>query len=592
MPAAPSIRRSVGVGGSVNILNISNTAYAYIGQLAKVNQNATGTTQDVIVTASGTVQTVDPAGLPSALNFSGGGAISTTAVGGSLQVINSTNNVKAYIDDGALVSAGRDVKVQATSTEYLLADTQGGSSAGSVGVDGAMTYVTLTNNTLAYIEDEAIVHATHDVDVTATNTTLDINLLGGLAQGAVVGVGVSAGLTLFNSTTQAVLGNMNTTTGTPGSVQAGDNVNLTATSTENIWTVSVSGANGAGLRLQAAAAAPNFSTVRISAMASAGNEEYGFGVSGDGGLQSGHRQHVSPNHQRCHCRGRQRMVYLTSSDTPTLIGGAGAVAFGNDAGIGGSFAANDLSQTTQALTQNAVIKNTANVSLNATANVTFITLSNGASGAKSDASVAGSVNLELLNGVVTAALGNGTTTNVTGNILIQANNTLTVMSDAGATSQINSNSAAVGAALDFGTYNETVEAYLGNGTTNAAGNISVFASSAEKIDSISAALVQASQSGFGFDGSGSVMVLTPVVMAFISGTASTPQSIFLNAADTTNLVSLAGAGAGNVSGFGLSGAVCDITGRVVYAKVGANAVVNAGGNGSGILDPGGSNFRA
>ncbi len=135
-----------------------------------------------------------------------------------------------------------------------------------------------------------------------------------------------------------------------------------------------------------------------------------------------------------------------------------------------------------------------------------------------------------------------------------------------------------------------MEAYLGNGTTNAAGNISVFASSTEKIDSISAALVQASQNGTGFDGSGSVTILTPVVMAFISGTASTPQSIFLNAADTTNLVSLAGAGADNVTGFGLSGAVMDITGRVVYAKVGANAVVNAGGNGSGILDPGGSNF--
>ncbi len=577
----------VGVGGSVNILNIGNTANAYIGQLAKVNQNATGTTQDVIVTANGTLQTVDPEGLASALNFTNGGAVANTAVGGSLQVINNTNNVHAYIDAGALVSAGRDVKVTATSNEYLFADTQGGSAAGSVGVDGAMSYVTLTNNTVAYIQDEATVQATHDVDVTATNNALDINLQGGLAQGAVVGVGVSAGLTVIDGTTQAVLGNVNNANGTPGSVQAGDNVNLTATSTENIWTVSVSGANSPGIRT-GSGGTQQFTSQNYG-YGLAGNEEYGYGVSGDVAFNL-----VTDNTSALINSGvtvtAANDVYLTASDTPTLIAGAGAVAFGNDIGIGGSFAANDLSQTTQALTQNAIIKNTANVNLYATANVAFVTLSNGASGAKTSASVAGSVNLEILNGVVTAALGDGTTTNVTGSILIEATNTLTVMSDAGATSQIDSNSPAVGAALDFGTYNETVEAYLGNGTTDASGNISVFSSSAEKIDSISASLVQAAQSGTGVDGSGSVTILSPVVMAFISGTASTPQSIYLNAADTTNLISLAGAGANGGTGVGLSGAVCDITDREVYAKVGANAVVNAGGNGSGILDPGGSNF--
>ncbi len=383
----------VGVGGSVNILNISNTANAYVGQFAKVNQNATGTTQDVIVTANGTMQTVDPAGLPSTLNFSNGGGVATTAVGGSLQVINNTNDVSAYIADGAQVSAGRDIKVTANSTEYLLADTQGGSAAGSVGVDGAMSYVTLTNNTLAYIEDEATVHATHDVDVSATNSALDVNLQGGLAQGAVVGVGVSAGLTAINGTTQAVIGNVNGTTGTPGSVQAGDNVNLTATSTENVWTVSVSGATSPGIR-PGSGGTQQFSSQNFG-YGLAGNEEYGFGVSGDVAFNL-----VTDNTSALINTGATvaaaNDIYLTGSDTPTLIAGAGAVAFGNDAGIGGSFAANDLSQTTQALTQNAVIKNTANVSLYATANVEFVTLSNGASGAKQAASVAGSVNLEIL----------------------------------------------------------------------------------------------------------------------------------------------------------------------------------------------------
>ena len=252
------------------------------------------------------------------------------------------------------------------------------------------------------------------------------------------------------------------------------------------------------------------------------------------------------------------------------------------------FAANDLSQTTQALTQNAVINNTANVSLYATANVEFVNSFQRASGAKTSASVAGSVDLEILTGVVTAALGNGTTTNVSGNVLMEATNTLTVMSDAGATSQINSNSAAMGwlwtSALTTKRWRLTsaMAPPMPRGT-------SAFSPRAEKIDSISASVVQAAQSGTGVDGTGSVTISIPVVMAFISGTASSRKASS-STLRTRRTWCPAGAGANGGIGVGLSVHVCDISGREVYAKVAANAVVNAGGNGSGILDPGGSNF--
>src|SRR4029077_5369289 len=70
---------SANVGGGVNILTVANTADARIVADAQV-----AATQDVIVSATATLQTTDLAGQPSALSFRG----ATAAVGGCFELAN------------------------------------------------------------------------------------------------------------------------------------------------------------------------------------------------------------------------------------------------------------------------------------------------------------------------------------------------------------------------------------------------------------------------------------------------------------------------------------------------------------------------
>jgi len=286
-------------------------------------------------------------------------------------------------------------------------------------------------------------------------------------------------------------------------------------------------------------------------------------------------------------------LQIDATGTSDLIAGAGAVAFGNDIGIAGSFAANDLTNTTLAQTQGAAVSATS-IALEATATQQFATLSDGGSGAALDPidfpNFAGSVNLDNLSNDVEASLGDGSTANSTGDVLIQATSSTTVFSDAGATSAIANGFLALGLALDLEFLNDTVNASIGTGNVNAGGNISVFASAAETIDSISASLAQDLQAGSGGAGAVSSVSLDPDVQSFANGMVTTPDNLFLNAANTANLVVSAGAAAGgNTAGVGISAANSNIN-RTVKAFVGAGANVHTGGGGTPINDPGGSSF--
>ena len=128
-------------------------------------------------------------------------------------------------------------------------------------------------------------------------------------------------------------------------------------------------------------------------------------------------------------------------------------------------------------------------------------------------------------------------------------------------------------------------------TIIATGDIEVFASNVTEVVAVAGSLSIATD-GFGAAGSGVSINLDTGVAAFIAyGTqVSADGSIYLDAADDTEVVIVAGAaGGGTTAGVGLSLANLNLD-RTVRAYIGDDAVVTADGGGTGILDPGGSGF--
>src|SRR5437763_1397745 len=76
----------------------------------------TATDQDVHIQAIGTIGTVNVAGQNSSLNFGGSG---TGNVGGFFDGVFYDNHARAYIDDLAVVSALRDITVNAQTRNEL-----------------------------------------------------------------------------------------------------------------------------------------------------------------------------------------------------------------------------------------------------------------------------------------------------------------------------------------------------------------------------------------------------------------------------------------------------------------------------------------
>ena len=338
----------VSAGGTVNpgaicgrrrrarTLSISRTTpLPTISAGALVNQSGTNGGQDVTVESYATTAAVDLAGFNSVLGF--GGAAGPTAVGGYFEKIGIANNATALIDDMPKVSAGRDITVQAgTSTDLTTAAVAGG-AGGSIGVDGAVLYVTVADSAKAVIEDGANVQAGQDLNVIAQHAGTITTIAGGLAQAGVTGIGASGAITSITNTTIAAIDNINGNAGSNGVVQAGRNLTVHATSTQDVFGDAIAGA-----------AAPGLKSGSGGATSTAG-KNYGYGISGDVAINI-----VSDSTKALlgsiASASAAAALSVTSDDDSRLRASAGGVSFGATLGINGAFAWNKFSPDTEAST--------------------------------------------------------------------------------------------------------------------------------------------------------------------------------------------------------------------------------------------------
>jgi filamentous hemagglutinin family protein len=190
--------------GSVNV--VTSATSAYIGD-ADINQgSALNTGRSVEVNAASQSNLITVAG-------SGGGA-GAAAVGGVLDVNTLSKSTKAFIGEGANVSADKDVKVVAESGQNIVSAGLSIQGAGGAAVGGAATVNVVANTTEAFIgsarddttKTAANVDSDGNVVIAASDDTMLIAASGtGTGSGAAA-VGVAVGANVVSNQTRAYVG--------------------------------------------------------------------------------------------------------------------------------------------------------------------------------------------------------------------------------------------------------------------------------------------------------------------------------------------------------------------------------------------------
>ena len=597
----------LGIGGGVNILNITNNSTAQIGTGAKVNQRTKADvnlpSQDVWVDADSTIITMNFGNQASALNIksAGAGAGGAAAFGGQFEYISYTNGTKAIIEDGAKVSAKRDIKVNADTFNYLLTVAQAGAKAAKVGVGGTMVFHEMRNQTLAYAEDGAVLDAKRDVQVLANNELQVFNAGGGIILGSTAGVGVSVAANfLQQNDTWAFIGDNNRVLGV-GSVTAGQNMDVKANADTVVIDLAISGSVADGLppAIDQPKGPEAFSSFAAweEALTKYGNSlnaKGGVGVSGDATLN------VLTSDTRAFIIGSSGVTVggnltVDAKDTGLFAAASGAVAYGNAVGIGGSLAVNSVRRNTLATIDRTLV-NAGGVSILANSIETPVTVTVGAGLAKQNAAVAGSLSITDVVSDVKAMLGRsstvttnraGSTITEGGSLNVQANRVSNNYSVAGVVSAALNASASVGLAVDLALQDGEVLASI-NSPVTSAGNVRVYAADSQKLFGVAAGLSAAINDGAGVAGSVAVDKIKQVAKAAIAPNmrVNAEGTVRVDADGLLQNIRIAGSvGGGKRAGVGGAFTINLVPDRLIQAEIGSNATVSGSGNRPAVVDP-------
>jgi filamentous hemagglutinin family protein len=536
---------NAGVAVSLSGNVIANTAEAYIGRSAKINESnaAAGAEQQVLVKAVNETVLVNNAG--------GAGFGGTAGVGAAVNLAVIAKNTRAWIGNGALVNARRAVELDATSSEVAVGGTLGFAIGGSAGVGASLGGVGLGNTTEAYIEDAADSAGAAKVNVSAGDLRVEASdlatttlLTGGGGGGGSAGVGGAIAVNVNASTTRARIGDYAET-------NASGTTAVHADSVENTNTVTVAGAGGGSAGVGGAA-----SIKVVVSKTEAGIGEYAK-VNQDAAYKAAGQD-----------------VDVKATDKIITVGVGGVGAGGGAAGVGGSADITVVLNTTTAyIGDNARVDAVRDVSVAASGekyvnSATFAGAGGGAAG------VAGGISIisvgSLLDGEAKSGLspkdenGNATTTQKQADDLTtkssvaykdESGNTKSLLGDSAqsqeTTAVLDSNagkmaiSSHVGrtAPIDF----KNTQAFIGNGAEVKAGG-KVTVSATDTTLAILAAGAGAGGGAAGVAGTLGVILLHDSAEAFIADNAKVDagDTVAVNATTGENVfnVAVTGAGAG------------------------------------------------
>jgi hypothetical protein len=535
------------VGGSVSVNNINTVTTAYIHNSSE-NKSITAE-QQINITASDDSEISSIAGQVSAAG--------TAGIGASLSTNNLKNQVKAYIDSSKVTSKTQGVTVQATISPTIENITVGGAGAGTFAFGGSVTVNNVGTQTLAYINNNSTIQAKTNINVLATNNATIKSLAGQVSAAGTAAAGAALAVNNSSSRTSAYIADSNISFIPNSTVGA---IKVAATGTNRVESLSAGVSVSKDLSLTGSVSVNNISDT-ITAYTKNGN------ISGNS-------------------------LEISAQDSSTIKSLAGQLSASLGGSVGGAVAYNNIGNTIEAYSQDATIKTTGNVSIKANSQGAIETVAVGGS-AGLYAGLAGSVAVNEMTNTTSAYIQGGNVT-ADGSVGVLANSDSTMITGGGA---LAGGIAGIGATIVVNNLNNTTQSYLQTANVNAFGNssltvpladgsgntqvmsgLAVIATSSGNLD---LTIGTASAGGLALSGSIAVNSFNDTTAAYINGgtingdntTANGEQSVVVKAFNDTAVDVKAGAGAFGGAGIG---AAIDVTtvknGTSAYIN---NATVNA-----------------
>ena len=136
--------------------------------------------------------------------------------GGAFSFFDFENTARAWIGDGATVKATGDISVDAETEDRLVTMTTASGAVKKIGVNGSGAILQIDSTTEAFIEDGATVTSGEDILVDAHSDPRIYNLTGAVINGgSQVAVGISVGIVDIDSVVRAFIGEEASTTESP-----------------------------------------------------------------------------------------------------------------------------------------------------------------------------------------------------------------------------------------------------------------------------------------------------------------------------------------------------------------------------------------
>ncbi len=609
--------KSNAASGNFDMVFAKSHATAWIGEGVQINQttpNADADEQSVSVSATTEAKALYFGGLTGQGNPFGYTTVGGNgAIGGVYAHHDYDMLAKAYIADGAKVKAAKDVAVEAENNLIVGVWDFAGSSGKNFAVQGTFTVTPVDSQTLAYIENSAIVDAGGDVAISAATDQLFITFTGAIAKSDKVGVGAGLGYFDVDSTTKAFVGNVTTSAAYPGAgtITVGGDLDIAAENSILGITVGISAALATtpdeppppppptldeilddGATLTNLFALPDEQQPTNTKQESEANQKTetqkrtGFGLSASLGLNLFDTVTFAGIDSTTVAATGNVSVVASSDELFIVATGAAALNLDTKAdsstALAGALSWNDLDRDVIAKVNNATISS-ADLTVNAEASSLLVSLTAGAAitspaqKAKTSVGIAGSANVNDLDTTVSATLAGTTKVTATGDVAVTANHELLVVSVAGGLSV--SQRAGVGAAFDLGFLKTTVEAKVGDGIAiDAGGDVSVEAFDDQFFVSIGASVGVGTQK-LGLAGSASWLNIATDVTASLGNNVSVTSGgdMKVTADETLFAFGLGGAaGFGKDSGFGAGLAGMNIR-RNVNATIGTGGTIVVAG---------------
>ena len=600
----------IAIAGAAAVNIITDVTQAYINDLGTINPGSTGA---VSVSAS---QETDIAGGAGAIAYdSGAGKKNNIAIAGalSLNVVNDTTQAMVI---GAQIPSGQSLLVSALRTGKLDVGTVGAAGASgsghAIGIAGSVSWQQITAVTDAVIEG-VVATLSGDASLTATDTTSEIAIGGGVAYGGEVGIGASVGINEIDQTTDATLEPLTYTSG--------------ATTTTIDPSLTLDGSSAAGTPIYAQNATDGIDVIAVGISGGLGQSAVALTVAINSGTSStaATASDATIDANGCTPAGGDCDVDITSVDNSTIDVGIGALALGvlqpskNSSSsssssaklaIGISVGVNQISQNVLATTADTTLETSGQVELEASATGTIYSVgvagggtlqgssSGGGGGGGFQFAGAGVVMVNDINGEIEATSTGGSITSGAGEpITLSATDTTSIDADAGAAAILislskSSSAVAIGAAVAVNDVSRTIAAGTSPDGANAGtvlhsgGALDVSASSSSTITTWAMGIAGAVTSGngggvtFAGAGSGAGSTINNSISAIIDGgSVLAVGSLSVTATDNPEVNTQAGGvsfvlarGPPNAIAIGISAAANSVTDTVTAEVEGASSV--------------------